>query len=163
MAATRKTEAQMLGRKKDEMEAVVTLPAEPAAVPDATVSVIAPDLSVRGDLIAKGEVRVHGRVEGNIACDTLLVAKGAEVLGDVVAKSARLCGTSTGKVAAETVFVTKTAKVVGDIHHASVSIEHGAQVEGRLVRLSRESTSGNKDVVVPIAGARAANDGANSG
>lgn len=148
----------MLGRKKDEMDAVVATPAEPAAVPDVTVSVVAPDLSVRGDLIAKGEVRVHGRVEGNIACDTLLIAKGAEVIGDVVAKSARLCGTSTGKVAAETVFITKTAKVVGDIHHASVSIEHGAQVEGRLVRLSKDSTAA-KDVVVPLAGARAANDG----
>jgi cytoskeletal protein CcmA (bactofilin family) len=149
----------MLGRKRDEMDAIVVNPTEPVTVPEATVSVVAADLSVRGDLIAKGEVRVHGRVEGNIACDTLLIAKGAEVIGDVVAKSARLCGTSTGKVAAETVFVTKTAKVVGDIHHASVSIEHGAQVEGRLVRLSRDSSVA-KDVVVPIAGARAANDGA---
>ncbi|MDB5365719.1 MAG: cell shape determination protein CcmA [Rhodospirillales bacterium] len=148
----------MLGRKRDEMDAIVANPTEPVAVSDAAISVIAADLSVRGDLIAKGEVRVHGRVEGNIACDTLLVAKGAEVIGDVVAKSARLCGSSTGKVAAETVFVTKTAKVVGDIHHASVSIEHGAQVEGRLVRLSRDSSAA-KDVVVPLAGARAANDG----
>jgi cytoskeletal protein CcmA (bactofilin family) len=149
----------MLGRKKDEMDAVAAPPAEPATVAEAAVSVVAADLSVRGDLIAKGEVRVHGRVEGNIACDTLLIAKGAEVIGDVVAKSARLCGSSTGKVAAETVFITKTAKVVGDIHHASVSIEHGAQVEGRLVRLGKESAA-SKDVVVQHPASRAANDGA---
>ena len=57
---------------------------------------------------------------------------------------------------------TTEGKAPASKSSASVSIEHGAQVEGRLVRLSRESTATNKDVVVPLAGARAANDGASN-
>jgi cytoskeletal protein CcmA (bactofilin family) len=150
----------MLGRKKDEPIAgsPPPLPIDAVAAADLPVSVVAADLAVTGNLTSKGEIRVHGRVEGNIRCDTLLISKGAEVTGDVIATSARLCGGTTGKITADTVFITKTARIQGDIHHNSVSIEHGAQVEGRLVRIAREDAKAGRETaeVVPLSDKRPA-------
>lgn len=154
----------MLGRKKDELNEVgpPPVPADIGAGADLPVSVVAADLVVTGNLSSKGEIRVHGRVEGNIRCDTLLISKGAEVVGDVVATSARLCGGTNGKITADTVFVTKTARIQGDIHHNSVSIEHGAQVEGRLVRIAREDAKQGRESaeVVPLTDKRPAESAA---
>ena len=55
-------------------------------------SIISRGLTITGDLASDGEVQVDGRVEGDIACVSLVVGLGGEVVGEVRAKSLRLHG-----------------------------------------------------------------------
>jgi cytoskeletal protein CcmA (bactofilin family) len=51
--------------------------------------------------------------------------------GEATAESARIDGLVEGDLKAETVILGSGARVVGDITHRSLSMEPGAQFEGR--------------------------------
>ncbi len=97
-------------------------------------SIISRGLTITGDLASDGEVQVDGRVEGDIACVSLVVGLGGEVVGEVRAKSLRLHGQLTGQVLADNVFLAATARMVGDVYHQSLAIEPGAFLQGMCRR-----------------------------
>jgi len=106
-------------------------PARPAAT---GYSVIDNQLSIAGDLDTEGTVRVDGRVQGTLhRADTLIIAAGGEVIGDVEAREVviggSLCGTLTvsGRVEVQT-----TATVEGDIRAAAIMLQEGGTVRGHV-------------------------------
>lgn len=113
--------------KSGSSEAIM---AEKKGVP----SIISRGLTITGDLASDGEIQVDGRVEGDIACVSLVVGLSGEVVGEVRAQSLRLHGQLTGQVHAESVFLAATARMVGDIHHQSLAIEPGAFLQGMCRR-----------------------------
>ena len=106
-----------------------------SARPAATgYSVIDNQLSISGDLDTEGTVRVDGRVQGTLhRADTLIIAAGGEVIGDVEAREVviggSLCGTLTvsGRVEVQT-----TATVEGDIRAAAILLQEGGTVRGHV-------------------------------
>jgi hypothetical protein len=57
------------------------------------LSIVAHDLTVTGDLVAEGVVKVEGRVKGNIrAGNQILIAPGATIEGDLHTKEAVIGG-----------------------------------------------------------------------
>src|SRR5690349_6687116 len=97
-------------------------------------SVIDHQLSISGDLNTEGTVRVDGRVEGTRhRADTLIIAAGGVVVGDVEAREVviggNLCGTLT---IAGRVEVQSTASVEGDIRAAAVMLQEGGTVRGHV-------------------------------
>ena len=75
------------------------------------LSIVAHDLTVTGDLIADGVVKVEGRVKGNIrAGNQILIAPGATIEGDLHTKEAVIGGDVRGVIhAGERVELQATA------------------------------------------------------
>lgn len=98
----------------------------------ATFSVLGADTTIRGDVSASADLHIDGKVEGDIACATLVQGEGSEILGGISTESARLAGLVRGSIATRELVILRTARIHGDVHYDALTIEQGAQVDGRL-------------------------------
>ena len=98
------------------------------------VSVIAPGMTILGDVTCDGTVRVEGKIEGSIkATKSVVVGKGGRITGDIETQDVVVAGTVIGTVAgASRVELQETCKIEGDIRSRRVKLEEGGQIEGRL-------------------------------
>jgi cytoskeletal protein CcmA (bactofilin family) len=97
-----------------------------------SLSIVAADLVVTGDLQADGVIRIEGRVAGNVASGIqILLSEGSVVEGDLRTREAVLGGEVHGNViASERVEVQPTAAVHGDIITPRLLIQEGGRVNG---------------------------------
>lgn len=110
-------------------------PSLPAARPLAsgsTFSVIGADVVIKGDVTASADLHVDGRIEGDLACASLVQGEGSHIEGAIAAETARLAGSVKGSITARELVVLKTARIDGDVHYDALTIEQGAEVEGRF-------------------------------
>jgi cytoskeletal protein CcmA (bactofilin family) len=111
-------------------------PASPAGTSSrtmaATFSVLGADIAIRGDISASADLHIDGKVEGDIACAALVQGESSEITGAVTAETARLAGRVRGTISARELVILKSARIDGDVHYDALTIEQGAQVEGRL-------------------------------
>jgi cytoskeletal protein CcmA (bactofilin family) len=98
----------------------------------ATFSVFGADIAITGDVRAEAELHVDGRIEGDIACSTLVQGATSEIAGAVVADTARLAGRVRGSITVGELVILRSAKIEGDVHYDTLTIEQGAEVDGRL-------------------------------
>ena len=97
-----------------------------------TFSVLGGDLRITGDIQASADLHVDGAVEGDIACAHLVQGEASTITGNVTAQNARLAGTVQGSITVRELVILRTARIVGDVHYDALTIEQGAQVEGRF-------------------------------
>jgi len=97
-----------------------------------TFSVIGTDIAIRGNIEASADLHIDGSVEGDIACSALVQGEGSTITGAVTAETARLAGTVNGSISARELVILKSARIDGDVHYDALTIEQGAQVEGRF-------------------------------
>ena len=97
-----------------------------------TFSVIGADVTIRGDLSASADLHVDGTVEGDIACASLVQGESSRVEGSIEAATARLAGRVRGTINVRELVILKSAVIEGDVHYDALTIEQGAQVEGRF-------------------------------
>jgi cytoskeletal protein CcmA (bactofilin family) len=95
-----------------------------------TASSINSGLSIIGKIIGRGALTIFGRVEGEVHASTVVVAEGAEMLGDVVAEELTVGGHIKGTINANRVKLNGTSVVEGDIFHRTLAIEENARFEG---------------------------------
>ena len=100
----------------------------------ATFSVLGSDLTITGNIAASADLHVDGTVEGDIACASLVQGETSTIKGGVTAETARLAGRVTGSIDARELVILKSARIEGDVHYDALTIEQGAQVEGRFAR-----------------------------
>ena len=62
----------------------------------------------------------------------------SEIIGTITADSARLHGAVRGMVIAGALVIGKSARIHGDVQYDQLSIEQGAQVDGRLSQRNSE-------------------------
>ena len=110
-------------------------------------SVLAADLRIRGDIEGEGDLVVEGRLEGSIACGSLTIGEGGEVVGTIRAESVMLHGRIEGEVEADHVTLARTARMIGDVRHAVLTVETGAEVVGRYSRIDQRAVDAK--VVLP--------------
>ena len=103
---------------------------------NSTFSVIGPDVSIKGDVSASADLHVDGTVEGDISCASLVQGETSRITGGIEAKKARLAGRVTGTIKARELVVLRTAHIEGDVQYDALTIEQGAQVEGRFALAS---------------------------
>jgi len=97
-----------------------------------TFSVIGSDVSIKGDVSASVDLHVDGRIEGDIACASLVQGETSEIHGSIEAETARLAGRIVGSIHARELVILRSARVEGDVHYDTLTIEQGAEVDGRL-------------------------------
>ena len=99
---------------------------------NSTFSVIGADVTIRGDVSASTELHVDGNVEGDLHCASLVQGEASKITGGIEAESARLAGHVVGSITARELVVLKSARIEGDVHYDALTIEQGAEVEGRF-------------------------------
>jgi cytoskeletal protein CcmA (bactofilin family) len=97
--------------------------------PDAASSISA-GLSIVGKIVGHGAVTVFGHVDGELRASIVVIAKGAEMVGDVFAEEVTISGHIKGSIHANRVRLGGTALVEGDIFHRTLAIEENARFEG---------------------------------
>jgi cytoskeletal protein CcmA (bactofilin family) len=102
-----------------------------------TFSVIGADVVITGNISAKVDLHVDGRVEGDIACASLVQGEASSIHGAITAESARLAGTVNGSVDARDLVITVTANVTGDVSYETITIEQGGHVDGQFRHKSK--------------------------
>lgn len=101
-------------------------------VGNSTFSVIGADVVITGNISAKVDLHVDGRVEGDIACASLVQGESSVIQGAITAETARLSGTVNGSVDARELVITASAHVTGDISYETLTIEQGGHVDGQF-------------------------------
>ncbi len=136
----------MFSKKSAEHPSSPTLPtnsgrsAPMASKSNSTFSVLGSDLAIKGDIKASADLHIDGNVEGDIACTSLVQGETSHVTGAVEAESARLAGTVEGSITARELVILKTAKITGDVFYDALTIEQGAQVEGRFAHREKRAS-----------------------
>ena len=131
---TRKQEAATRLRAVDPMAGGRTSPNRLAA--SSTFSVFGPDIAITGDVKASADLHIDGRIEGDIVCQALVQGEGSEIVGAICAQSARLAGVVRGSIDAGHLIILKSARIHGDVSYDALTIEQGAEVEGRFAHRS---------------------------
>ena len=99
---------------------------------NSTFSVIGADVTIKGDISASVDLHIDGKVEGDIKCASLVQGEGSAIQGGVVAETARMSGSVVGSITAKELVILKSARIQGDVHYDALTIEQGAQVDGRF-------------------------------
>jgi cytoskeletal protein CcmA (bactofilin family) len=90
------------------------------------------DVIFKGILTLEGNIRVDGRLEGELrSTGTLIVGEDAVIRGNIMAGILITSGKINGNViASERIKILKPGIVIGDIHTPAISIEAGALFHG---------------------------------
>lgn len=105
----------------------------------ATFSVIGADVAITGNIGASADLHIDGRVEGDITCSSLVQGDSSSIVGGISAGTVRLAGHVKGTIEARELIILRTARIEGDVHYDALTIEQGAQVEGRFAPRPHES------------------------
>lgn len=124
------------------------------------LSIIGADVRIVGNIITEGEMQIDGQLDGDIACNRLVVGESARITGEVKADSVRIHGHVNGRIIANSVTVARTAEIIGDITHETLEIEAGGRLEGHLIRKSAPAATPALAPPRPATDDDAANDDA---
>jgi cytoskeletal protein CcmA (bactofilin family) len=99
-------------------------------------TVIAKGLKIVGSVTAEGLIEVNGEIDGEIHCTSLIVSRGAQISGTIVADRVVVDGHVEGPIQGGEVTLKSQSHVVGDIQSRSLAIDSGAYFDGRSVHSS---------------------------
>ena len=101
-------------------------------------SVISSDTVIKGKIDFKGELLIEGKTSGDILGDSLTLGPSAKVDGKIIVKAITIQGSFTGVIRSDTVKLDSGSTVKGDIEHSEISIETGANFNGKVLRMSKQ-------------------------
>lgn len=96
------------------------------------LSVMGRDMSLVGDISFKGQLRLDGKVEGNIAGEYLILGPTGRVVGDIDTAHLVCHGHVQGKVEAKKLRVMKGGIINGRVETTDLLVESGAQLNGEV-------------------------------
>jgi cytoskeletal protein CcmA (bactofilin family) len=97
-----------------------------------TFSMIASDVEIVGNLTAKVDLHIDGKVQGDVVCGSLVQGDGSVIMGKVVAETARLSGKVEGSIEATDLVIEASARITGDVVYQNLTIAPGGQVDGKF-------------------------------
>ena len=100
-------------------------------------SVISSDTVIKGKIDFKGELLIEGKASGDILGDNLTLGPSAKVDGKIIVKAITVQGNFTGFIRSDTVKLDAGSTVKGDIEHSEISIETGANFNGKVIRIAK--------------------------
>ena len=110
-------------------------------------SVISSDTVIKGKIDFKGELLIEGKASGDILGDNLTLGPSAKVDGKIIVKAITIQGNFTGFIRSDLVRLDAGSTVIGDIEHSEISIETGANFNGKVIRISKqEKKSGDNEI-----------------
>ncbi|MQX37762.1 bactofilin family protein [Roseospira navarrensis] len=107
-----------------------------------TKSVFSADLQVYGDVTSKGDLDVHGHVEGSVSVKSLTVARSATIEGSIRAASAEIAGRVDGVIESDRVAIESTGTIVGTVSYKTLSMKIGGGLDAQCVPTPEGSRTG---------------------
>lgn len=100
---------------------------------------------INGDLSSDGDLRIDGKINGQVSSKSkIAMGAGAEISGDVIARSADISGKIEGDVnIGETLFLRSSAKIKGNITTSKLVIESGAEFNGTCFMNNKSAPATN--------------------
>ena len=96
-------------------------------------SVIGEDLTIIGNVRSKGNLKLDGKLQGDMYCASLIVSEKGRIDGGIVANNEVIVfGNVSGSIRSKRVMLHSTAHVEGDIYHQGIGIEMGTRYDGTL-------------------------------
>lgn len=112
------------------------------------VLIIGSDAVLTGKVKNSRRVEVHGKIDGGITADDLIVHKGGRVDGNVRTTSAEVRGEIEGDVRVQQLITIKSTGVVtGNVRYGKLALEEGAELAA-TVRNVPPSLNGDFDLAV---------------
>jgi cytoskeletal protein CcmA (bactofilin family) len=108
-------------------------------------TLISKSVRVQGDVEFQGGLHLDGRIVGSVSSDdsrgsTLSVSETGFIEGAVQVPNVLLNGAVKGDIhARERVVLGATARVEGSVYYGTIEMTLGAQIKGKLVRLSPDA------------------------
>lgn len=101
--------------------------------PKSVETIIGPSVKVEGNFVGDGNIMVDGVVNGSLKTNhDLKIGKGAKIKAEVEANNVYIAGEVKGNVKVkEKTEITSTARVLGNIETKVLSVESGAQLNGK--------------------------------
>ena len=106
-----------------------------------TFSIITSDVEIIGNLSARVDLHIDGKVQGDITCGNLVQGEGSFIAGKVTAESAKLSGHVEGSIEANDLVIESSARIKGDIFYSNLTIAPGGQIEGKFSNKSSAKPS----------------------
>lgn len=97
-----------------------------------SLNMISEGTKLKGDLNSQNDIRVSGRVEGELASKgKLIITSSGRIEGNIKVKEADIAGKIEGEIrVANRLIVRQTAIIDGNIFTKSLLVEEGAQING---------------------------------
>lgn len=113
-----------------------------------TFSFFSKDMTLKGDIITNGDLRVEGKIEGSVFCSGKIVIKEtAEIRGPIYAQWIELYGYCKGEIyASEWVNLAPKAMIKGNLKTKKVIIDRDANIIGRI-QVEKELSMMNIDQI----------------
>jgi cytoskeletal protein CcmA (bactofilin family) len=110
----------------------------PATTNTKSETVIGATTKFVGTLTSDGNIRIDGRVEGDVeVLGNLIIGETGQAIASVKARSVHVAGAIKGEITAEELLeIAPTGKVWGDITTASLHIEPGGLFRGQSAMTS---------------------------
>jgi len=105
-------------------------------------TLIGPEVVLTGELVSEENIRLCGRVEGNISTSgSLFIEPSGHVKGDITAENVIVEGSVEGTVIAAQKFELRpSGRIQGDIRASVVAIAENSFLRGRVLATERVST-----------------------
>jgi cytoskeletal protein CcmA (bactofilin family) len=103
-------------------------------------SVLGPDLTITGNIIAKGEAKIDGEIHGDVHGTYVIVGAQGRITGGIIAEEIVVGGQVMGSIRGTHVMLQSSSQVEADISYESLVIEQGASFEGRSQRSHNPTT-----------------------
>jgi cytoskeletal protein CcmA (bactofilin family) len=100
----------------------------------ASLSIISSDVTITGDIVSLGDVQIEGAINGNLRAQSVVVGGEANVHGQIAAEEVLVRGYIKGEIRGDRVTLSPGCLVIGNIFHKLLTIETGADFDGRCNR-----------------------------
>jgi cytoskeletal protein CcmA (bactofilin family) len=107
--------------------------------------------TIEGDLKTEGDIRIDGKIVGNIMSKGRLVTgPSSSIIGDVICTNGNIDGTVKGNIQVmETLKITKTANIDGNITSKKLIVDEGAVIQAKITMSSTQNLTVTKPVNNP--------------
>lgn len=96
-------------------------------------NVISKETKITGDIVAQGNIRIEGTIEGTVASKSkIVIGDSAFIKGDLNSAETEIAGKVAGSVSCSDLLYLKSSAVIeGDIITAKLVVENGAVFNGK--------------------------------
>jgi cytoskeletal protein CcmA (bactofilin family) len=108
---------------------------------DPIESVLAKEMTIKGEISFKGKARFDGTIEGNIIGEYLILSETAKVTGNIEAATLVCHGRVDGNITAEIVTAHATSAIHGILKSENLTVESGASLDGEIHASSRKQAA----------------------
>jgi cytoskeletal protein CcmA (bactofilin family) len=116
-----------------------------------TFSIIASDVEIVGNVTARVDLHIDGKIHGDVTCGSLVQGESSIITGKVTAESAKLSGKVEGSIEAGDLAIEASARISGDVIYQNLTIAPGSQVDGKFKHKSAGSAPNISKTTVDLA------------